>query len=147
MVSVANNSAVAVNNVSVSANIPSEVSSLGNVQVNGVPVSGDIVSGIVVGSLSQGGAKTVTFEGKTTTFSTQGAKQATASVATGANPQSDTVSISLNPSQSSSAASVSSSSGSSGFWEFVKRLYLWILVALVLIFLFIVVFRRLSSNT
>lgn len=60
--------------------------------------------------------------------------------------QSDSVTMNPNPAQVQSAAAVSSVEAVSGFWPFLKRWYLWILVLLVLIFLFIVVFRRLSSN-
>jgi hypothetical protein len=146
MISVVNNSASQVNNVNISANIPNEVTSLGNLQINGVLVSGDIVSGVSIGSLTPGGAKSITFEGKTQTISTQATEQAvaTSNVSTGP-AQSDSVSINLIPSQAA-AASVSSTQSTSGFWAFLKRWYLWILVALVLIFLFVVVFRRLSSN-
>ena len=63
-----------VNNVNVSANIPSEVASLGNLQVDGVQVSGDIVSGINIGNLAPGTAKSITFEGKTQSISTQATK-------------------------------------------------------------------------
>jgi len=60
--------------------------------------------------------------------------------------QSDSVTMNPNPAQVQSVAAVSSVEATSGFWPFLKRWYLWILVLLVLIFLFIVVFRRLSSN-
>jgi hypothetical protein len=142
MISAANNSGSQIDNVNVSANVPGEVSSLGNLQVNGVPVSGDIVTGIVVGSLPPATSKSITFEGIAQNFTTQGTKQAVAAV----NGQTDAVSINLNPGQSATA-SVSSSQTNIAFWEFLKRWYLWILVALVIIFLFVVVFRRLSSNS
>jgi hypothetical protein len=143
MIAVANNGTSQVDNVTVSAGIPSEISSLGNVQINGTPVSGDIVAGINIGSLSPASAKTVTFEGITQAFSTSGTKQASAKVQVGQATQSDALDLMLVPGQ---VAGVSASTSSSGFWEFLKRWYLWILVAIVLIFLFIIVFRRLSTN-
>lgn len=147
MISVANNSATQIGDASVSVNIPAEITSLGNLQINGAQVSGDIVSGVSIGSLSPGSAKSITFEGKTQIISAFATKQATATVNVSGGSQSDSISINLNPAQNV-AASVSASvaATSSGFWGFLKRWYLWILVALVLIFLFIVVFRRLSSN-
>lgn len=49
--------------------------------------------------------------------------------------------------QTASVASVSSSSpAASRFVVFLKRWYLWILIAIVMIFLFIIIFRRLSTN-
>jgi len=145
MVPVANNSAAQIDNIIVSANIPGEISSLGNLQVNGVPVSGDIVTGIGIGSLASGSAKTITFEGKTQTILAQATKQATATISVLGATQSDSLSVNLIPGQVA-AASVSSTESATGFLAFLKRWYLWILVGLVLIFLFVVVFRRLSSN-
>ena len=150
MVSVVNNSATQIGNVNIAANIPSEITSLGNLQINGVSVSGDIISGVNVGSLAPGNAKSVTFEGKSGSISLQTTKQAVATVsAVGYSPQSDSVSIILNTVQVGSEIATASvvSSAASGFWDFVKRWYLWVLVGLVLIFLFIIVFRRLSNNS
>ncbi len=144
MIAVANNETVQVDNLIVSANIPSEVVSLGNVQVNGIAISGDIVNGLDIGSVAPATAKTVTFEGMTQTFSTNETKQSNAKVTVGTASITDTLGLMFNPGQVAGAA-ISESSESS-FWDFVKRWYLWILVALVLIFLFVVVFRRLSSN-
>jgi hypothetical protein len=147
MISVANNSTAQIDNVNVSANIPAEISSLGNLQISNVPVSGDIVSGINIGSIAPSITKSITFEGKTQTISTASTKQATASAnvaGTAQTAQSDSVSINFNPGQA--AAAVSSVSATPGFWEFLKRWYLWIIVGLVIIFLFIIVFKRLSSE-
>jgi len=145
MISVANNSALQIDNVSISANIPSEISSLGNLQVNGIAFSGDIVSGINVGSVAPGNAKLVTFEGKAQAISVQATKEAVASFNVSGAKQSDSLSINFNPTQATVAA-VTSAQPTTGFMSFLKRWYLWILVGLVLIFLFVVVFRRLSNN-
>ncbi len=144
MITVTNNSATQIDNVNISANIPSEVSSLGNLQLNGVPVSGDIVSGINIGSISPSSTKPITFEGKTQAISAASTKQAIATSNVSGATQSDTISLSFNPNQATAA--VSSAPATNGFWEFIKRWYLWILVIVVLIFLFVIVFRRLSSE-
>jgi len=147
MASVANNSEKQADNINISANIPSEIASLGNLQVNGAQTSGDIVSGINIGSLALGSAKSITFEGRTQSILTQATKQAIITASVSGILQSDSVSINFNPAQVQAAgASVSSTQSTSGFLVFLKRWYLWILVGLVLIFLFIVVFRRLSSS-
>lgn len=141
MVSVVNNSGMQANNIIISANIPNEIASLGNLQIDGIQTAGDIVSGINIGALAPGAAKSITFEGKTQAILSASAKQAIATVS----GQTDLVTINFNPAPSA-AASVSSAQNTSGFWEFLKRWYLWILVGIVLIFLFVIVFRRLSSN-
>lgn len=148
MVSVTNNSSVQADNVSVFANIPMEISSLGNVKVDGIQVSGDIISGINIGSISPQSLRTITFEGKTDGIAANSNKQATITISSQNTSNSDTVSLNFSPNNSSnkSVASMNNSTQtSSGFWGFIKRWYLWILVGLVLLFLFIVVFRRLSS--
>jgi len=150
MISAVNNSAVQIDNVIVSANIPAEVSSLGNLKLDGISITGDIVSGVNIGSVASGATKAVTFEGRTQALSAAATKQATATVSvsgvTGSPLGSDSVSIDFIPGQETAAA-VSNTPAPSGFWAFLKQWYLWILGALVLIFLFIVVFKRLSSES
>jgi hypothetical protein len=146
MITIANNSVVQVDGINVFANIPNEIVFLGNLQINGAQVAGDIVSGISIGALAPGTAKTITFEGKTQTILTSSTKTAVATVALLGASKTDSISVNLNPAQVA-GASVSSTESTSGFWTFLKRWYLWILVGLALIFLFIIVFRRLSSNT
>lgn len=139
-----NNSASPIENINVFAAIPSEVSFLGNLKIDDSSVAGDIVSGVTIASIPANGTKTLTFEGKTQTFANSRDKQATINVTSGGQAQSDSFTITLNPGQ---VAGVSTAPATSGFVEFLKRWYLWILVAIVLIFLFIVIFRRLSSNS
>ncbi len=144
MISLLNNSTTQIDNVNVSANIPSEISSLGNLQINGVSVAGDIITGINVGSIAPSTTKLVNFEGKTQTISTASAKQAIAS----SNGQTDNVSLDFSPSQPVAAvvAAVVAAPATTGFLGFLKRWYIWILAGLVLVLLFVVVFRRLSST-
>lgn len=144
MISATNNSTTQIDNVNISANIPTEITSLGDLQINGVPVSGDIVAGVYIGSVAPSTTKLVTFEGRTQTISAAATKQATATSSVSGVTQSDSVSINLAPGQV--AAAVSGASATSGFWGFLKRWYLWILGILVLIFLFIIVFKRFSSD-
>lgn len=147
MISIVNNSSTQIDNVNVSANIPGQITSIGNLKVNSVVLAGDIISGVNIGSISAGSSKSVTFEGKTQTFSAQADnQQATANININGVTQSDSLTISFNPANNSGTASVASTQTTSGFMDFLKKWYLWILVGLVLIFLFIVVFRRLSNN-
>jgi hypothetical protein len=144
MISIVNNTNAPIDNINVSANIPGQITTLGNLKIDGVPVSGDIISGISVGTITQGASKSITFEGKTQGFSSQATVQANAAAIVNGVNQLDSLSINFNPSQVT--ASVSSAKNASPFMDFLKRWYLWILVGLVLIFLFIVIFKRLSSN-
>jgi len=144
MATATNNTTSPVDNVIVSANIPGEIFSLGNLKVDGIQISGDIVSGINIGSLPAGTTKPITFEGKTQGSMASAAKQGTISTNASGVIQSDSVSINLNSNQA--IASVAGASTDSGFWNFLKKWYMWIISGLVLILLFIVVFKRLSSE-
>ena len=147
MISATNSSTAQIDNVNISANIPTEISSLGNLKLDGVSISGDIVSGINIGSIAPATTKSITFEGKTQTISEASTKQAVATSNVSGVTQTDSFSININPGQSQeTAAAVSDTQATSGFMDFLKRWYLWILVGLVLIFLFGVVYKRLSSN-
>lgn len=146
MVSLINTSSSAINNIGISSNIPGQIVSIGNLQIDGQPASGEIISGISVASLLPNSTKTITFEGKTLTFISQATAPATATLNVSGSIKSESLSITFNPS-SGSVAGVSTSSFSSGIWGFLKRWYLWIIVGLILLFLFVVVFRRLSSNS
>ena len=139
-----NNSNAPADNVIISANIPAEVNLFGNLKIDDIAVNGDIVSGINVSSIPANGSKAITFEGKTQAFTTTGDKQAAINISANGSNQTDKLTINFNP--TNQLAAVSSPSAGSGFIEFLKRWYLWILVAVVMIFLFIVIFRRLSSN-
>jgi len=145
MVTINNNSNSQIENVIVSVNIPSEISYLGNLKIDDVAISGDIVSGINAGSIQALGKKSITFEGKTQTFSIQEQKQASAFINSVEPHQSDSISINFDASQSNSAA-ISSAPTSEGIMGFLKRWFMWIIAGIVLISLFVVVFRRLSSN-
>ena len=145
MIALNNNSDTAYSNVNISANIPGEISLLGNLKVNDAAFSGDIVSGISIGSLEPKSAKSITFEGKTQSFSEQSQKQATITVNSSGAVRSDFVNLDFVPGQSTVAA-VSQPAEDTGITTFLKRWYLWILSGIVLIFLFIIVFRRVSSN-
>jgi len=146
MISVVNNSLTKADNVIVSANIPSEISYLGNLQLDGVTISGDIVSGVDIGSIASANTKSITFEGRTQAISTTATKQATVTSNNSGATQSDSISINFVSDQAAAAAAVSKSETTTGFLGFLKHWYLWILVGLILVFLFIVVYKRFSSD-
>lgn len=155
MISVANDSASQVDNVNISANIPTEISSLGNLQLNGVQISGDIISGINIGSVAPATTKSITFEGRTQTLSAtengSATKQAVATSDVSGAKQSDSVSVNFVSTQASAqnsqvqTAAVSNTQPASGFWGFLKHWYVWILIGLAMVFLFVIVFKRFSS--
>ncbi len=141
LIPVVNSSANQIDNINVSVNIPSEIASLGNLQINNVPISGDIVSGINIGSLSATSTKSITFEGKAQTILMASTKQAVAKSNVLGSEKTDSISISF----VTEKATASVSSSGLNFSEFLRRWYMWLLAGLVLLIVVIVVFRRFSS--
>jgi hypothetical protein len=150
MIAVANSSTVQIDNAKVSVNIPTEISSLGNLKIDNVQVSGDIVSGINIGSLSPSSSKSITFEGRSGSLSGDiTTKQASSTISITGNttftPLSDTVSLTFDPVIQAAVAALDTKV-TSGFEDFLKHWYLWIIVTLVVIAIFIAVFKRFSAE-
>jgi len=146
MVSVSNNSSSQFDNVSVFANIPAEIYSLGNLQIDNISVSGDIISGINIGSVAPSTVKTLTFEGKTQNILTVSNQLATATSNVSGVIKTDTISLAFSP-EKSAVASVSYAPATSSLSDFFARWYVWIIGGIVLVILFIIIFKRFSSDS
>lgn len=148
LIIVKNTSADSINNVLLRADIPGEIASITEVKIDGMASSGNITSSINIGNFPPNMSKIITFTGKTLSPITQAStKQITGIAVSGALSSSDSLAINFQPTIAGDVtASLESSAESSPFVEFFKRWYIWILIAIVLIFLFFVIFRRLSSN-
>jgi hypothetical protein len=145
MITLNNDSESQIDNVIVSVNIPSEISYLGNLNIDNVALSGDIVAGVDIGSVQAMSKKTITFEGKTQNFNIQEKKEAVAFINSIEPHQSDSVYVNFDNNQPNSAA-ISSVPMSQLIWEFIKRWFMWIITGIVMIVLFVTIFRRISSN-
>lgn len=144
LIIIKNTSATSINDVTVRADIPVEIVGTSELKIDGKAFNGNITSGINLGNFSSNVSKTIVFEGKTQSPITQvSAKQIIGIASSGALSSSDSLVINFQPTV---AGAATASLESSSFAEFFKRWYIWILIALVLIFLFIVIFRRLSSS-
>lgn len=154
MISVVNSSSANADNVTISTNIPTEISYLGDLKLDGITISGDIVTGINIGSMASANTRIITFEGRTQTISGSAeaplAKQAIATSNNSGATQSDSITINFVSDQAvaavAAAAATSAAEPKTGFWDFVKHWYLWILAGLVVIFLFVIVYKRFSSD-
>jgi hypothetical protein len=148
-ITISNNSNFLSDNVIVSVNIPSEILYLGNLKVDGVPVEGDIVAGIEIGSITNNGKKNITFEGKTEAFEYRGQRTASAFINSAQTPKSDIVTINFKNAlvSTESSASIISAPSLFGITGFIKKWYMWIIAGGILILLFAIIFKRLSSDT
>lgn len=133
------------NDVTVRADIPTEINTISDVKIDGIASTGNITSGINLGNFSPNSSKIITFSGKAQSPITEASgKQITGMATSGSISGSD--SLVVNFKATIAGASTASLEKSSPFVDFLKRWYLWILIAIVLVFLFIVIFRRLSTN-
>jgi hypothetical protein len=141
-----NISADSTDDVQIRTDIPAEIIGVSEIKIDGIVFAGNITSGINIGSFSPNISKLITFSGKTISPITQAStKQITEIVNSNNLSSSDSVAINFQPTiAETSTATVSANS--SPFLDFFKRWYIWIFVAIVLIFLFFVIFRRFSSN-
>jgi len=134
-----------INNVALRVDMPGEIVGASEIKVDGIIINGNITSGVNIGNFDQNVSKIVTFNGKIQSLIAQvSAKQITGIVSSGSISNSDSLTINFQPTVD--GVLTPPQSKSSPFMDFVKRWYIWILLAIVLIFLFIVIFRRLSSN-
>ena len=143
---VKNTSSDSIDDVIVRVDIPEEIIGVSEIKINGTVFNGNITSSINIGSFPPNISKLITFSGKTLSPITQDStKQITGIAVSGVLSSSDSLAINFQPTIAG-AINTTASLESSPFAEFFKRWYIWILMAFVLIFLFFVIFRRLSSN-
>jgi len=130
-------------NVNLKIELPGEIAYTGNLRSDGEQISGDIIAGVSIGSISAGASKTITFEGKVQSGTVSGNKEVKATASADNISNSDTFNVSF----SSEGGGTAAVSGPFAWiMNFFKRWYLWLLIGIVMIFLFVVVFRRLSSE-
>lgn len=143
---VKNTSEISIDNVQIRVDVPSEIVGVSEIKIDGVVSDGNITSGINMENLSPSMSKLIIFSGKTISPIAQAiTKQIT--VIANYNTISSSDSMTINFQQTiAGVATATASVKSSPFVDFFKRWYIWIFVAIVLIFLFFVIFRRFSSN-
>jgi len=147
MLSTSNTSANLIEDANISVTIPGQLTNIGDLKVNGTSFAGNIESGIIIDSIAPNTTYAITFEGTTKELSENFSGQAVALSSVSGITKNDSVNISIQAYQpDQSPASISSSEKPAGFWAFLKRWYLWILGGVVLVFLFIIVYKRFSSE-
>lgn len=144
LIVVKNTTTSPVADITIRADIPGEIINTSSLKIDGLEFSGNITSGINIGNFTPNLSKAITFEGKVQSLITQiSAKQITGIVSSGNLSSFDTMTINF---QSVAVGGTAISEESSPFVNFLKRWYMWILSAVVLVFLFFVIFKRVSSN-
>ncbi len=146
LVIVKNGSIAAIADTVLKVNLPSEISDVQDLKTDNANASGDLVSGVSLGIISPYSSRTITFSAKVGDQNVQGQRQVVAQASSENLSNSDFVAVDMGTVLGVSANTTAQTKSGSPFTDFLKRWYVWILVAVVLIFIFVVVFRRLSSD-
>ncbi len=137
---VKNISSTPFDNVLVTSDITSNIDYAGDLKVDDTVSPGNISSGINLGTLPPNTSRSVDFSGK---LKEEGQPfQVVGRVAANNFNDSDSLDIKPSTDQNNATASISNNS----LTDFVKKWYPWIIIIVVLTAIFIVIFRRLSTN-
>lgn len=141
---VKNISGAPMQSVIVMADLTQSIAYTGNLKIDGLASAGSVTQGIDLGAFPAEATKSIYFTATVQTANTQMIQVVARATANGA---SDSDMFTVNAG-STAVASVSDSSNStsSPFLDFIKKWYLWIIIVIVLIAIFVIIFRRLSTN-
>ena len=128
----------------VRADITDQVEYTGNLEIDNAALNANIINGIDLGALSEKTSKVISFTGTVKKDAQKSALQITASATSGTTADSDIAFINVGGPQVKN--NFAAALGSSPLVQFLKRSWFWIIVTIILIGLFIVIFRRLSTN-
>jgi len=145
LVTIKNISDKPIDNVSVKVDIADNIKYANNLKIDNLASSENIVSGINLGTISQSMSKAVSFDGFVESQSVQSGVKITGTVSSGKISDSDFFTINIEPAKAQANVSAASL-GDSPITNLFKKWYIWAAIIIALVALFIVIFRRLSSN-
>ncbi len=145
---VKNTSDKSMDNTLVKVELPDTIKYDGNLKIDTIGSLENIVSGINLGSIAKGVSKMVSFSGVVSNEATQTDAKITVTITSGKITDSDSLMVNVESAQVASENNNSNIAGltSSFIAKFLKGWFIWGLLLLILIFLFIIIFRKLSSN-
>ena len=112
-----------------------------NIKIDNSEATGNIYSGINLGSMDKGTSKIISFNGVINSQDEKNGIKVTVTANSGDASDSDLIALNISKSSIATASLIDSP-----FMSFVKQWYLWVIGIIVLISLFVIIFRRLSSN-
>ncbi len=131
----------------VSVDLTNNIAYTGNLKIDGVASAGNVVSGIDLGSLPPNTSRAVYFTGLVQSQNAQTIQVIGRVTSNNTTADSDPVTLNITSTTAVAGSNTAAVSGnSSPFLDFVKKWYLWIIIVIVLIALFVIIFRRLSTN-
>src|SRR3989344_245739 len=149
---VKNISSSTMNGVAIRTDIANNSILADNVKVDNLVLQGNLVAGIDLGTISPNTSKLITFTGTIQPQNAQIISNITVKIASSGVADVDSVMVTIEPipanqnlSNVSTAAATAGSSNSPAM-DFLKRWYIWMIISIVAVVLFIIIFRKLSSN-
>lgn len=139
-----NTASASADNVLVTANLTGALTPDSNMQIDGVPSNGSIISGLTLGTLAEGASTIISFTATANSETVPTTFQVVSTVTAAGTSDADSMSVTVGAAQVKD--NFAAQLGASGIMDFVKQWYLWGIVILILIILFIVIFRRLSTS-
>ncbi len=157
LLAVKNTSSSQIDNATVSVDAISNITYSSNIKINETISAGNLVSGVNLGSIAANTSKAILFSGNIQPNNNSQTLNIVGRVAGQNLSNSDTLTINITPQSaavqsslaSKSTAAVSSTPATNGstFSDFAKKWYIWVLAIIILIALFVVIFRRLSRES
>lgn len=141
LITVKNYSNESVDDVLVKVDIGNNIAYANDLKIDNVSSDKNIISGINLGKLPSDISKVITFAGLVDAKDYQGVATVKGNVSAKDMSDSDFLTINIEKPGIATAAL-----GESPAIEFIKKWYIFAIIAVVLIILFIIIFRRLSSN-
>jgi len=146
LVVVKNISTTAVQNVSVKTDITNNISYTGNLKINDTVAAGNVILGVSLGTLNPKTSVAVSFTGLVQPQNNQGPVQIVASANSDTTTHdSDQISLTT-PAQIESEVTPPINTGNPIISNFAKNWFIWLIIVIVLITVFIIIFRKLSTN-
>ncbi len=143
LVVVKNISNASIDNVTVKVDGDTAIAYDQTIKVDNIPSTGNMVLGINLGTVPAGISKEIAFSGSIKAETLVGSVKVTSTVSYQNITNTDSVTVSLLGQVKNNFAAAL---GSSAFITFFKKWWLWILATLILIGLFFVIYRRISSE-
>lgn len=130
-----------------SADLTNNIAYTGNLKIDGVASAGNVVSGIDLGQLAPNTSRAIYFTGAIQSQTAQMIQVIGKVTSNNTTADSDPINVNITSTAAVAGSTTAAVSGnSSPFLDFVKKWYLWIIIVIVLIALFVIIFRRLSTN-
>ncbi len=149
VVVIKNTSDKTLDKVTVKIDPTEKVANLTNIKINGADSTENLIDGINLGSLQKGDSKIIAFDATVVTQNIQSGIKVSGTVTAGKITDNDFLTVNVQSNKISAAPVENKNTaavGNSSLFDFLKKWYIWGILIIVLIFLFIIIFRRLSSN-